>query len=512
MRRPYQHWLKSREIATRLVIEGDLELLTPAHFGAGDADSPADMALLLDAAEGLALLPGASIGGAIRSYWRERALGNEPEAGRSLLFGARRAETDEKQAYQSALIIDDAFGDRPPIEVREGVAIDAATRTAEDKKLFDMETLPVGARFHLRFELLLPKDTGTAAELCRDLAIALEGLERGEIGLGARKRRGLGQCQVREWRVRRYDLTTNDGLLAWLAEEREWADRVVATEQVDRSIWPALSLSLKEPRLKDRVEADRRERFEIAATLALTSSLLIRSGTSEADLGPDMIHLHGATLRDGQLIKDAPLIAGTSLAGVLRARARRIARTLTTDDRRADELVSAMFGVGPETDREIEPQASRVIVKETSIAGARKLVQNRIRVDRFTGGALDSYLFNEAPVFGGEDSRVVIELSLRQPKPHEIGLLLLLLKDLWTGDLPIGGESGVGRGRLAGLRAEVRHSKPIEVGKKPAATYWLIEQQEDGLSILDPEGTNSTAQDLENFVDELHVYLTGGRS
>ena len=36
----------------------------------------------------------------------------------------------------------------------------------------------------------------------------------------------------------------------------------------------------------------------------------------------------------------------------------------------------------------------------------------------------------------------------------EIGLLLLLLKDLWTGDLPLGGESGSGRGRLHGFQAE----------------------------------------------------------
>jgi hypothetical protein len=40
-------------------------------------------------------------------------------------------------------------------------------------------------------------------------------------------------------------------------------------------------------------------------------------------------------------------------------------------------------------------------------------------------------------------------------KNAELGLILLLLKDLWTGDLPIGGESGVGRGRLKGLSATI---------------------------------------------------------
>ena len=34
-------------------------------------------------------------------------------------------------------------------------------------------------------------------------------------------------------------------------------------------------------------------------------------------------------------------------------------------------------------------------------------------------------------------------------------MLLLLLKDLWTGDLPLGGESSIGRGRLRGLEAKL---------------------------------------------------------
>jgi CRISPR/Cas system CSM-associated protein Csm3 (group 7 of RAMP superfamily) len=499
-----QHWLKSRMIAERLVVEGDLELLTPAHFGTGDADSLTDMALLRDESEGLALLPGASIAGALRSYWRERTKGYVEETEHSALFGARRAETDEAQAYQSALIVDDALGGRPQVEVREGVAIDAVSRTAEDKKLFDMEALRAGTRFGLRFEVLLPKDPSTATQLCHDLAIALEGLERSEINLGARKRRGLGRCQVREWRVHRYALTSRDGLLAWLADGREWPNRPIVDQRAEKSIWQALGL-------KDRDEVDQRDRFEIEATLALTASLLIRSGTSEADQGPDVIQLRSTVLRDGKPYKDAPIVSGTSLTGVLRARARRIARTLTTDEARAESVVNAMFGVGPETDRASEPQASRVSVQETTIEGTRTLVQNRIRVDRFTGGAMDSYLFNEAPVFGDERSQVSVQLSLRKPAAHEIGLLLLLLKDLWTSDLPIGGESGVGRGRLAGKTATLRQVRTVEVGKKPSIHTWQIEQKEAGLSITDPDRSGRTAQDLEDFVAALNTYLTGGR-
>ena len=99
-----QHWLKSRYIAERIVIEGDLELLTPAHFGSGDADGAADLSLLRDAYDGSALLPGASIAGALRNYWRERKHGYGAPARDSDLFGAKRGARDEKNQSLSSTI------------------------------------------------------------------------------------------------------------------------------------------------------------------------------------------------------------------------------------------------------------------------------------------------------------------------------------------------------------------------------------------------------------------------
>jgi CRISPR/Cas system CSM-associated protein Csm3 (group 7 of RAMP superfamily) len=501
-----QHWLKSREISERIIIEGELELVTPAHFGTGDADSLTDMALLRDESEGRALLPGASIAGALRSYWRERTKGYEREKQHSVLFGARRAETNEDQAYQSALIVEDALGELPQIEVREGVAIDATTRTAEDKKLFDMEVLRAGTRFGLRFEVLLPKNKDTAKQLCRDLVLALEGLENGEINLGARKRRGLGKCQVREWRVQRYDLVTREGLLAWLAEGRAWNDRTVVAPKAGKQIATLLDVTTSH-------EVDRRDRFEIAVTLRLTGSLLIRSGSGEAAKGPDVVHLRGTAIRaDRPPAPDEPIVSGTSLAGVLRARAQRIAQTLAPGTRQAETLIHVMFGVGPADHATGKSQASRVSAQETVVEGARTLVQNRIRVDRFTGGAMDSYLFNEAPVFGGDNSQVTFQLSLRNPQDHEIGLLLLLLKDLWTGDLPVGGESGIGRGRLAGKSATLSRLKTVEDGKRSQTRSWKLEQLAAGLNITDPDRTGSTPEDLEGFVAALNAYLAGGQA
>src|SRR5579884_3847959 len=66
----------SRKIVQRIVVEGDLVLLTPAHFGNGDGDDLIDMPLLTDSLdEKTPLLTGASIVGALRGYLHEREQG-----------------------------------------------------------------------------------------------------------------------------------------------------------------------------------------------------------------------------------------------------------------------------------------------------------------------------------------------------------------------------------------------------------------------------------------------------
>ena len=71
----------------------------------------------------------------------------------------------------------------------------------------------------------------------------------------------------------------------------------------------------------------------------------------------------------------------------------------------------------------------------------------RVRIDRFSQGSVPTALFDEEPWYSGQ---VTTTLELRNPEAGEVGLVLLLLKDLLTGDMPIGGSSGVGRGAVTG--------------------------------------------------------------
>lgn len=518
-----------RYIRERWVITGKLELKTPAHFGTGEQGDLTDMPLIMDEVDDKRpLLLGTSIAGALRNYLREVERGdgvpfpvklqddteqvykNKQKAERrlaaTLLFGGYRGDDE---GIQSPLIVHDALGRADDFELRDGVAIDAKTRTAADEKKFDIELLAAGSTFDLRFELLIgePKDGEHAklsfsehrAQLLQALATTLQGLQDGHITLGARKRRGYGECTAHSWEVQRYDLTTAEGLLAWLTSERDesWKEWQAPPSEVKSIIVEALQAI--DSTISVHAE-DHRQRATLTATFALDGSLLIRSGFGESDTGPDTVHLHSKRPNKKDPV---PILPGTSWAGVLRHRASQIVRTLAGTDEKVKKFIDPMFGPAEIKSEDRHTWASRLSIKEKEITGSHSLVQTRVKIDRFTGGAFESALFSEEPLFGKENTEVTLELTLRSPSPEdplqkgisekqlkqmheEIGLLLLLLKDLWTGDLPVGGESGVGRGRLIGKEAKLTFQ-----GKD-----WTITKAgENGLSVT------GDRKQLEDFVD-----------
>lgn len=451
-------WQKSRGIEERIIVKGILYLDTPTHLGNGDADGPLDMPLLLDPLDRSALLTGSSIAGALRNYVRQY----NPQAA-ELLFG----QVQPRTSIESPLIVDDARSTQPELELRDGVTIDPITRTAEQHKKFDIELLAAGTSFELCFELLVLKRD--ANQLRQAFALALEGLEKGEIRLGKRKRRGFGRCHVKKWTVSRYDMTTPKGMLAWLQNDlsvrRQGSDIAkllrVTPNRSNKDPWCTLK-----------------------GTFGIDGSLLIRSTSAHPD-DPDMVHLRSKRLlQDGQ--KQVPVLSGTSLAGALRGQALQIANTLGKDGRK---VTNELFGYRHYDEKDkTPPTASRIWVDEAVIKDPLELVQTRLKVDRFTSGPYPGALFSQQPVFCTPETSVEINLRISTPTDAEVGLLLLLLKDLWTGELPIGGESSVGRGRLSGQEATLTYKKQ---------TWHFVRKDQDQLVV---EGDQ---KQLEQFIDAL---------
>jgi len=477
-------WQDCRRIVRRIQVSGTLQLETPAHLGNGDAADLVDMPLLVDGVDGRAILTGSSLAGALRNYVREREHGYRANEGQDdlaeLLFG------DRHDGDQSMLIISDALSEHRGVELRDGVALDPKTRTAAADKKYDLALWQASMSFPLNMELLIPdRPADLEQQLRRGLADALEGLAQGEIALGMRKRRGLGRCLAQGWTVRDYDLTNPADLLAWLTRQPP-ADATAAPE-------PATNIRAL---LKAGSSADQRECLRLRANFHLDGSLLIRSG-GDKPKAADMVHLKSQ--RGG---RDVPILSGTSLAGALRARALRIAQTVGKP-RLAHDFVDRLFGAQM-VSAESQPNASRVWVEETEICAPVERVVTRLKIDRFTGGAYPAALFSQQPLFGAAGTEVTVRLAVENPTDADIGLVLLLLKDLWTGDLPLGGEASVGRGRLAGKWAEIELARKAPIAAEPAelkdsafapkTKTWRLEAAADGI-LLPAE-----AEQLQTYV------------
>ena len=464
------HWLKSRRIVERIIIQGDLTLETPAGFGSGDEGTLVDIPLLLDPLENRALLTGASLAGALRSYLREREHGYGETGSSDSLYAKLFGVQEDGEGEQSMLIVHDSLGGKPGVELRDGVKIDPSTRTALDEKKFDVELIEAGTGFPVKMDLLVQEDR--KEDLMRGLAVALQGLERSEIKLGVRKRRGFGQCRVTEWELYRYDLTRPEGLTSWLTNDP-------GVKQTGSGISDLLGAT--------GTDLDRRNSFTVDAAFSLNGSLLIRSYGGDAN-APDSVHLKSKRKykRSERLVH---VISGTALAGALRARALRIAGTAGTKEK-ARDVIDGLFGPDIEKNSsDDEPFASRLVTSETEIINPLDIVQSRVKIDRFTGGAYPTALFNEQPVFGQEGTGIRLKILIQQPTEVQIGLLLLLLKDLWTGDLPLGGESSVGRGRLRGENAALEYRLANEKPKQ-----WTIREVKNELEIAGDQDK------LEHFV------------
>ena len=495
-----------RPIIERLIIQGDLQLTTPTCLSSGDTESPTDLPLLKDSISQRALLTGTSLSGALRNYLREYR-GGYHSANESVtkgIFGMARSQEDDGDD-QSPLIIGDALSrqETPHLELRDGVKIGAVTGVAIEGAKYDLELLAAGTVFPLYFELLI-ETTHDRDHMIEDLAIALTGLEKSEISIGMKKRRGFGQCSVSDWQVWRFDLKQAKDRYAWLTHQHwpEWASveanhkKLTAPQRYD-SIETALN-ACAGTKLRQPLETipDQRQYFELSATFELEESLLIRATANVDDLkkSPDVVHL-ASRQPSGSL---EPVLSGTSLAGVLRNRAIRILNTIGAES----ALVDLLFGPDFSEDRSKKPKASRLMVKESVIENTERLVQSRIAIDRCTGGALDGALFSEQPIFRRKDSRLTISLRLSDPSDAEIGLLLLLLKDLWTGDLPVGGGGSIGRGRLKGQQATLKRCGPEErrgpEDSSEGLQRWEI-QSVAGAAHLDI----SEADVLQSFVDAL---------
>ncbi|MEQ8171936.1 MAG: RAMP superfamily CRISPR-associated protein [Candidatus Eremiobacterota bacterium] len=436
----------------KIVLKGIIELLSPTLTGSGDNDF-SDIDVLVDS-DGKPLIPATSFTGVLKHYLKIKDHKKELED-----FWGYTTKTTGKQ---SALRCSDLNCiSNYNLSVRDGIRIDNKKGIVEDKGKYDYEIIDPGARFSLTMEVDYTEDTESFVKGM--VATIYTELENHRVRVGAKTNNGLGKIKLSDRKI--YDFNFSD--------KKDNKDNVIKWLKKDFS--SPSSFSVQPFEIERKV-------FTIDATFDIKSSLLIRSYSSDP-AEADSVHIMSG---------DKHVIPGSSLKGAIRARAERIVKTLSKDT----SLLTELFGIVDDKNRSKKSKRGRIRVEEVVLPRFISEINTRIKIDRFTGGTIEGALFDSKPLYTNFRDKVQnVKITVMDYKEHEPGLLLLVLKDLWTGDIAIGGEKNIGRGVLQGCNAI------IDCGDKPV----ILDNDFSKLSIDDKNK-------LEELVKAFSDYAGGGNN
>lgn len=425
-------------IVEKIVIIAKLVTKTPLNIASGETDDVLDSYILKNK-DNEALIPGTSLAGALRARVTDAAV-------RKDIFG-ESGENDN----QSIINISDVLLDKAATEYRDGIRIDGQTGIVEDGAKFDYEVLAAGASGELTLEFTIREDSRKNKPEDYYLTHAKEiaaMLEEG-ISLGAGTSKGLGLIAASSISLYRFCFT---------ADFRKWMKYLDGKLDCLKNWYSPVDSG------KKHAVAD----FYVKMECALRGSLIVKAFDDDVKSSEQVANeCNEQSANDGRTQVPARqmqnkthyIIPGSSFKGALCARAEKILAAINKNLSAAarQKYLAAIKGFANKPDS--KGQKSRLFVDEVLIAKEKlePIEQTRNRIDRFTGGTIDGALFTVVAVWQKAADKPSIELKfgVKQCAEDEAGLMLCLLKDLWLGKLPLGGEKGVGRGVLQGLRAEI---------------------------------------------------------
>ena len=342
--------------------------------------------------------------------------------------------------------------------MRDGVSLDEITGTAIEHHKFDYEAVGSGATEKFFAEITQRGIHERYEDAMKEAVDLLAHRLAAGFFLGAHTAKGFGEVHVKDLKVYRYDFKNPAHVRAWLGPEGK-------------------SEALVEPEIYERQKCFyAKDDCVLEAKFALKSSLLVRDyaramKVKTAGRMDEETSVQAPMLREN----DHWLIPGASIKGALRHCAAEILRKLDIDGALLDRMMGpSLARIKAKPD---EKWKSRLLVSEACLEdGVVTGLQTRVRIDRFTGGKIDTGLFTTAPIWQREKegAALFLRLVLHEPKEEErawqIGLLLLLLKELSLGRLALGGEKGIGRGVLEGRGAALHyHGEEIAWDATPGA-------------------------------------------
>lgn len=423
-----------RTFEPRWIVRGTLTTAAPLHLGDGGTTQEISDRQTVEASSiardhnSKPYLPASSLKGALRGWLAARS--KIPED-KEILFRLFGAESDVDAFGAGCVRLMDAClaaGQSSQVQTLAGVAIDRHSGTAKDNLLFHRQIVPANVSFDVAVVV-----EGNS-ELVALLLAVLEGFNdpTSPILLGSDTGNGFGAMK---WNMTEVLCFDQEEKTKWLGDGggQRWEEFATPRPSVKPAPLPAASKNIR---------MDIELRFD-SLFLVNDPALAQKKGESKE---PD------ATPRLDSSGK--PFLPASSFRGAFRAQAERILRTLGvhTCDAAGDDACKPVKSLREVRNLCLACQlfgasgwASRIDVSDFKSAGkVETMVQEFVAIDRFTGGGADGAKFNAraavSPVLSGH-------ISWNELENWQLGLLILVLRDLAEGDI------GFGLGRAKGYGA-----------------------------------------------------------
>lgn len=474
-----RRYTEQAQLIGKFLIRGILKTESPLMIGCGKSDL-SGIDILLDEKEHRPFIPGSSLTGVVRHALLDFC--NQEDV--SSLFGLSYEDTQSvtDKTQMSQIYFSDAYatGDYT-VRVRDSVRINSRTGAASDQGKFDYEVVESGAEFPIRIEVSIRKSIESlfVINMCR---LIFNLFNNRYIRIGAKTSAGFGRFDFQNFAYMHLDFMRPQDVRTWLmrsydnnAHEGWKTDFIDSDKQTDKSI-----------------KVKRNDSFLFQGIFSISSSLMVRSydpleGYEDCD---------AVMMTTGTDMK--AIVPGPSLRGAFRHHAEKIFNTFHP---RHIEQFEQLFGI-VETDFNLNTPAektrkikSKIRFEEQHVENELSKIITRNKINRFTGGTLETALFSIAPLWGGGSSVIHVEISARCLDCWEVGLLVLTIKDFWSGVAAVGGNQNIGSGFLSGQIGELRYNrKTIKLETKNGKLQLTSEDDS-----FDPE------EFLDLLIDTFHL-------
>lgn len=448
-----------KRILAYIVIEAE----TPIIIGSGAKKSLTDAEILKDV-NGLPYIPGTSIAGVLRHglddelaakffgfHDRDKSQDKDKNQDNGESHGSEIIFSEAKLLNDDGMVIDgiiDCSGNNflrkfERLPKRNHVRL-TNRGVAADKGKFDEEVIYKGTRFAFEIEMVAKSGEGDEAE--KLLNEVLRQLYSTTFRMGGGTRKGFGKVSPVEIRKKSFDLRKQDELEAYLQHSSRLSE--------SRADWENL-----EPGLCQTPS----EAIQYELKLTPQDFFYFGSGLGDEDVDDTPVYEYIISWNTGKgLFKKVLLIPATSLKGALSHRVAfhyNLKKEIFADSLEDPELekycganntaVRMLFGFQDE-----DKQRRGCVIFNDILSDDTKKVKilNHVKIDRFTGGAMDGALFSEKVTDGKglsfTTTITVVNDGQKKDKEYSdcVSAFEEAMKDIDNGTLPLGGGSGRGHG------------------------------------------------------------------